>query len=127
MGGMKPKSIGAPNPVGMKPPTAKPPSSPFMADGGMGGDPGTDADDMGAGVKPSPDALHYHPDPQMCSSCEYMQGQGNCAILGIQVTPDGGCVAWEGKEGGMGEEMGEPEEDMGAPPPSPGGRSMYGG
>ncbi len=126
MGGLKPRTIGAPNPVGMK---QKPPRPAFMADGGMGGDPGQDADDMGDGVKIDPSAVHYHPDPQSCGTCEYMGEDGQCAILKIQVTPEGACSAYEGKEGGEGEEMMAPEggEEEAGGPPAPGGRGMYGG
>ena len=127
MGGLKPRSLGAPNPVGMK--TPKPPVRPgFMADGGMGGDPGQDADDMGGGAKPSPDSLHYHAEEHECQLCEYMGQGGKCAILGIQVAPEGACNAFEANEGGTGEELGGEEPGEMAGPPSPGGsQGMYGG
>jgi hypothetical protein len=128
MGGSS-KSIGAPNPVGMKAPMLnKPPKpAPFMADGGMGGDPGEpDADDMGGGAAVKPEAVNYHPDEHECQMCQYMDDGGNCSVLKMQVSPVGGCNAFEAKES-EGEGMEEPnEEGMSGGPPMGGGREMYG-
>ncbi len=69
-----------------------------MADGGMGAatdatgaDPDNDGD--GGGVKIDPSAVNYHDDAQSCQGCAHFSN-GNCAVLQMQVSPDGGCNAF---------------------------------
>lgn len=50
-----------------------------------------------------PESVAYHDDPQNCQGCMYFS-QGNCAVLQMQVSPEGGCNAFEA--GG-----GEPDAD----------------
>lgn len=103
----QPQGLGSPSMIGEPPsPQAPPP---------MQGEP--DSDDMGGPAAVKPEAVHYHDDPQSCSMCEYMGEGGQCAILKMQVNPEGGCAAFENKNEG-GEEM---APDSGMEPPQSGG------
>lgn len=79
-----------------------------------------DGDEMPS-TAPSPEALHYVDHAEPCSDCQHMSESGQCAILQMPVTPDGHCVAFEGRDGG---EMDE-AEPMPQGPPS--GRAPFGG
>lgn len=64
-----------------------------------------------------PEAVMYHDDPQSCQSCQYMSDEGQCAVLQMAVSPEGGCTAFEAKaddqgagDPGLG---GQPGEDNG--------------
>jgi hypothetical protein len=46
-----------------------------------------------------PEAVNYHDDPQSCSICKYMNGS-MCAVLKMEVQPQGGCNAFSGKDSG---------------------------
>ena len=95
---------------------------PMMADGDsmmgnpspIGGAPddqdtGPDMDDMAggppegspAGEMPiiKPEALAYHDDAQSCSGCMFMTPDSQCKILQMQISPTGGCNAFEAKSG----------------------------
>jgi hypothetical protein len=111
----------------------------MMADGGvgapalMGGEP--DADDMSAQAPPpppaggdqngsplpviKPEAVNYHDDPHSCKICQYFDN-GNCSVLQMQVSPDGGCTAFEAGGGEQPPAGGEPGQDMSANPNSSG-------
>ncbi len=104
----KPKGLDSPSPIGGKAPMPPMPDEP-------------DADDMGGGAKVKPEAVMYHEDERECQMCQYMDESGNCQILGMQVSPVGGCNAFEAKAGGEG------SPDMSAPPSGPAGGAMYGG
>lgn len=89
---------------------------PMMADGGMdspapiGGMPDDqdntpDMDDMPggppegspAGEMPiiKPESVNYHDDAQNCSGCSFMTPDSQCKILQMQISPTGGCSAFE--------------------------------
>jgi len=105
---------------------------PFMADGGLGApapigggpaaaapappDMDNDQDqDAGAGPVVKPEAVGYHDHLVRCDSCTNYGQDGNCALLRMQVSGEGGCQAWDAA-GGEGEEAGgpmQPGEDMG--------------
>lgn len=51
-----------------------------------------------------PEAVAYHDDPHSCQGCQYFGQDSNCAVLQMQVSPEGGCNAFEA--GG-----GEPDAD----------------
>ena len=116
------------------------PAAPMMADGGMsspsmiggGGEPDADDTSMlqggqddggaasaqmspGAGQLPmiKPESVFYHDQPTSCKTCQFNDGSNNCSVLQMQISPDGGCTAWE--QGGAGE---PDQDDM---PPSNGG------
>lgn len=98
----------------------------MMDDGGMMGNPmpigDDDADDQGApppdasaappdqgagpqgdmGPAPAikPESVHYHDDLQQCSGCQFMGPDGQCSVLQMQVSPTGGCSAYEAGGGG---------------------------
>lgn len=69
---------------------------PPQAGGAMGGDMPV--------IKP--EAVAYHDDPHSCKGCMYFGQDGNCAVLQMQVSPEGGCNAFEAGAGG-----GEPDAD----------------
>ena len=99
----KSKGLDMPSPIGGKPPTGPPPPE---------AEP--DADDTGGGVKP--EALMYHAEEHECQMCSHMDESGNCDILKMQVSPVGGCNAFEaGKQS---------EEESGE---APGQQPMFGG
>ena len=67
----------------------------------------------------------YHEEPRNCGNCEHNQN-GQCDVIGQQVSPDGGCMVWEGSDA---DDMGG-ESDMDADdtmPPTGGGPAMRGG
>ena len=94
-------------------PRGTPTATYMMADGGMGappdiggGDPDMDQDqDQGAAPAASagplpvikPESVNYHDDAQNCSGCQHMDDSGQCAVLQMQVSPDGGCNAFDAK------------------------------
>lgn len=109
---------------------------PMMADGGMdspapiGGMP----DDQDQGPMPGdgsaappsggamgmppiikPEAVAYHDQDQDCKSCMYFGQDGQCAVLQMQVSPDGGCNAFEpgGAPADQSEGMAAPGGNMG--------------
>ena len=89
------------------------------------GMPGGDTDDAGTGML-SADTVGYHEDAQNCGNCKHNQ-QGQCDVIGQQVSDEGGCHVWEAGGGGGGE-MASPEgmSPEGMAPGAGGGRSMYG-
>lgn len=70
--------------------------------------PGGGADGSG-GPMPMirPEAVNYHDEPHACQLCMYMGQNSNCSVLQMQVSPDGGCTAFEAGQGGGG----EPDQD----------------
>lgn len=60
----------------------------------MGGAPDNDADDMGQGML-DPETVGYHDDARSCGNCKHNQ-EGNCDVIGQQVSDEGGCRVWEG-------------------------------
>lgn len=115
-------------------PRGVPTATPMMADGGvMGDDPEPiggmpDDDDMsgqpgdGSGPPPAdptpasgpmvaikPEAVGYHDDPQNCQGCQYFGQDSNCAVLQMQVSPEGGCAAFEA---GPGSQPGDQSQGM---------------
>ena len=97
----------------------------MMDDGGMMGNPAPISDDddddqgpppdasqgppsdQGAGPQGGmggaiirPEAVQYHDQAQACSTCMHMTGDNQCEILAMQISPEGGCTAWE--DGGQG-------------------------
>lgn len=42
-----------------------------------------------------PEAVAYHDDPHSCQGCMYFGQDSNCAVLQMQVSPEGGCNAFE--------------------------------
>jgi hypothetical protein len=112
------------SPAPLDDPAAKPPKMGGGAPPAGGAEP--DEDDQGGGsggmTPPSPEALHYHADPQSCGTCEHMDEGGNCAVLGMQVTPEGWCSAYEGKSDDGQQAGGMPGPGAGAPPMPPAGR-----
>lgn len=116
--------FGAPGPFGGAPDAAPPaPEAAGPADPDMDGDMDSPT------VKP--ESVNYHDDPQSCSQCQYLGDGGQCSVLKMQVSPDGGCNAFEsgapaGADDGMGADtdmdaMGAPPPPAGPPPPAPGG------
>jgi hypothetical protein len=85
-----------------------------MADGGMGAatddasggvtDPDNDGD---GGVKIDPSAVNYHDDPHSCSGCKYFGQDAQCAVLQMQVSPEGGCTAFAAGSGQSEEDSGD--------------------
>lgn len=53
-----------------------------------------------------PEAVAYHDDPHSCQGCMYFGQDSNCAVLQMQVSPEGGCNAFEAGGGGT-----EPDAD----------------
>ncbi len=100
--------FGAPDPIGEPDASAMPPPPPAAA-GGM--DPDMDSPTI------RPEAVAYHDDAQSCQTCSHFSG-GQCAVLKMQVSPEGGCNAFEG---------GAPTEDTGEMPPDAGGGADLGG
>ncbi len=98
--------FGAPEPIGMGEDPAMPPPPPAAA-GGM--DPDMDQDMDSPTIRP--EAVAYHDDAQSCQTCSHFSG-GQCAVLKMQVSPEGGCNAFEG---------GAPTEDTGEMPPDDAG------
>ncbi len=101
---------------------------PMMADGGGFGAPPPIGDDsappdMSAPPPPEPDpaaaggstirpeSVNYHDEAQSCSACQYMDDGSQCAVLNMQVSPDGGCTAFEAKGAGGDDEQSEPMPD----------------
>lgn len=70
-------------------------------------DPMGGGSDMGPMPAIKPEAVNYHDDPHACQLCQYFS-QGNCSVLQMQVSPAGGCTAFEAGAGG-----GEPDGDEG--------------
>lgn len=106
-------AMGAPAPIGGMDDAPPPAAGP-----GAGAPPPPDADqdnDMDSPVV-KPEAVNYHDDPHSCQSCMYMSGDGQCSVLKMQVSPEGGCNAFEAKGAGGDDEMGGgmmPGEDAG--------------
>jgi len=121
------QKIGAgPQGVAGSPKPFAPPRAPMMASGGIGipapigkpsgmmppdmdaGAPDMPPDQSGGGQMPAvaPEALNYHDDEQKCSMCQYMDQGGNCSVLQMQISPDGGCNAFSSNDGGQ-----EPDQD----------------
>lgn len=118
----------------MAPPSFRARPAPMMADGGdapmgapppIGGAPDAAAPPPPAAAPPQadpgnptvrPESVNYHDDPQQCQTCMYMDESGQCAVLKMQVSPEGACNAYEPKGGGdQGGGMGDPDmdDDMG--------------
>lgn len=45
----------------------------------------------------SPESVNFHDNPVKCELCTYMQPDGNCQVLQIQVGADSGCNAFQQK------------------------------
>lgn len=107
--------LGAPAPIG----SGGPPMPPAGAAGAAGpgaappmGGAEPDMDDTGAPAI-QPEAVHYHDDAQSCQMCQFMDEGGQCSVLQMQVSPDGGCAAYEAKGGDQGQGGMMPGEDAG--------------
>ena len=101
-----PSGFGGPPPA---PPrqAAAPPTPPNNA----GADLDNDNDVDQTSVPPPPEALSYHDDLHRCDMCQHMGQDGNCAVLQMQVQPEGACNAYSAKdEGGA---MGDTDDDAG--------------
>lgn len=74
----------------------------------------------GAGPMPviKPEAVGYHDDPQNCQGCQYFGQDSTCAVLQMQVSPQGGCAAFEAGAGGP---PADPSQGMGTADTSGGG------
>lgn len=105
-----PAPIGGPAGMGSAPPM--PGKSPAPPAPGGGADPDADMDMDSPGVRP--EAVHYHDDAQSCSGCSFMGADQQCAVLKMQVSPDGGCNAFEAKGGDDMSGGAQPGEDDGA-------------
>jgi hypothetical protein len=105
---------------------------PFMADGGSGmgvpapigggaappPPPAVDPDqdqnqDMGAMPTLRPESVSYHDEKQECQICANYGQDGTCSLLRVQVSPEGGCSAFEGQGATDEGAEGEPPPDMG--------------
>lgn len=126
--------FGAPGPFGGGAPPA-PDAGPPPPEAAGPADPDMDGDMDSPTVKP--ESVNYHDDPQSCSQCQYMGDGGQCSVLKMQVSPDGGCNAFEsgapaGADEGMGADTdmdamgGPPPGGPPPPPPAPGGGSPFG-
>ena len=47
-----------------------------------------------------PEAVNYHDEDWDCRGCKNFGPDGSCAVLQMQVSPEGGCNAWEQGQGG---------------------------
>lgn len=113
-----PEPIGGPASMG-PPPGAMPGKMPPPAPGGA--DPDKDGDIDSPSV--SPEAVHYHDDAQSCSGCSFMGADQQCEVLKMQVSPDGGCAAFQAKTD-QGDGMSDgamPGGDQGGDDMGPGG------
>lgn len=85
--------FGAPEPLGgmakAMPRAAAPP--PAMDDPGMT-DPDMDGDTDSPVIRP--EALNYHDELHQCSGCQHFS-DGQCNVLKMEVSPEGGCNAYE--------------------------------
>jgi hypothetical protein len=112
--------FGAPAPIGGAAPEddlppAPPPTAPLAppASAGNGLDPDQDQDLDASAPMIKPESLHYHDDAQNCQSCQYMAEGGHCSVLQMQVSPDGGCNAFEAiSDQGDQNSMGDPDQAM---------------
>jgi hypothetical protein len=139
--GRKPAPFQKMPPRGGAPMQRMAPGPQMMADGGVGapppigGDGEPDADDTsmlqggqddggaasaqmspGAGQMPmiKPEAVFYHDQPTSCKTCQFNDGSNNCSVLQMQISPDGGCTAWEQGGGDQGAPVGGPDMGGGA-------------
>lgn len=98
--------LGAPTPLGMDPSAPAGPPPPVATDPNAGG---------GAGQMPmiKPESVNYHDEAHACSSCQYMGQDSQCSVLQMQVSPEGGCNAYEG---GGGEQEPDADDMPGAQP-----------
>lgn len=109
-------AVGMPDPIGMAAP--KPAASP------MGAEP--DGDEMG-GCKLDAMTVGYHEEARNCGNCEHNQN-GQCEVIGQQVSPEGGCMVWEGADADDTGDMGaDGPDDSGAGMPGGGAPAMSGG
>jgi hypothetical protein len=115
--------LGSPSDFGGPPAPAAPRSAAPAAASAL--DPDQDGDIDQAPAIP-PEAVNYHDDAQSCSTCQYMDDGGNCAVLQMQVQPDGGCNAFSGKDSGDQDDIGQEDDDGtgAAPPAAPMGGGM---
>lgn len=104
--------MGSPSPIGGDEEENAAPPAPAAGAGaapppppGLGAD--TDQDNDFDNPVVRPESVNYHDDPQTCETCQYMADSGQCSVLRMQVSPQGGCNAFEPKAGG-----GEEGEDM---------------
>jgi hypothetical protein len=77
-------------------PTESPRPAPSEKGGGPPKDP--DAGRPEQGVTISPQAVCYHDSSEVCSGCEYFEGE-QCRVLKMAVDPNGHCNAFEAKAG----------------------------
>lgn len=109
--------LGSPAPIGGPAAMGGPPQMPGKSapppPAAAGADPDGDGDIDSPGVRP--EAVHYHDDAQSCAGCSFMGADQQCEVLRIQVSPDGGCNAFEAKGDQGGDDMAgaQPGEDAG--------------
>jgi hypothetical protein len=98
---------------------AMPPKKPVGPPSPMEQEP--DGDEGGAKLDPM--TVGYHEEARNCGNCEHQQN-GNCNVIGQQVTPEGGCCVWEGSDaddmGGESDNDGD-EAEFGGESPATGG------
>lgn len=102
--------IGAPEPVGEKPPKKAPPLS-ARNNAQETPDEETSFHDAGQAPAPTPESVLYHGEQERCDGCEYF-ADGDCKFLAQQVDAGGHCQRYEAAGEDMGEESGadlEPE------------------
>jgi hypothetical protein len=111
-----PRDFGGPPPsprVSAPPPAPRSPQGGGIGDAGAAPDPDQDGDVDQTQVPPAPEAVNYHDDLHRCDMCEYMGADGNCAVLQMQVQPEGACNAFSAQEQGEGAapDQGTADED----------------
>ena len=98
--------LGAPSGFGA-PPKRAPSAAPSPAASGAAE---PDQDDQTPTASPTitPEAVNYHDDEQRCELCDYFGGDGQCAVLKMQVQPQGACNAFSAAGGSQ---SAEPDQD----------------
>lgn len=102
--------MGTPPPIGGMPDDDAPPAPPLE-----GADPDNDGDIDNPTIKP--EMVNYHDDPHSCQTCANFGDDGQCEVLKMPVSPDGGCNAFASKGGD--DAMGDMADGLGMPPPGP--------
>ncbi len=99
------------SPFADTPPIGGMPDDQGAAAGAPIGDTSGPPQGAGAGDMPviRPESVAYHDELHTCETCQYMGQDGNCAVLQMQVSPQGGCNAFEAGAGGEQEQ--EPDND----------------
>lgn len=96
--GKKPEFMSDPPPIGGAPDDQD--MAPDTDDQAGGPQEGSPAGEMGMPPVIKPESVNYHDMEQKCSGCQYFGQDGQCAVLQMQVSPDGACNAWEAAGGG---------------------------